>query len=116
MGGRAGAHSCVTSLFIETLSVKDLYALDLEPYRYSGVNLTGFRILNVDNPHVSAIVEKWSMERLQAAPRAESGLLDGVMMVLTLDAPDPGAPLPPSLPSLLSFLPVSFFPSHHFPS
>ncbi|ELK01957.1 Glutamate receptor, ionotropic kainate 3 [Pteropus alecto] len=59
---------------------KDLYALDLEPYRYSGVNLTGFRILNVDNPHVSAIVEKWSMERLQAAPRAESGLLDGVMM------------------------------------
>ncbi|KAG8506894.1 Glutamate receptor ionotropic, kainate 3 [Galemys pyrenaicus] len=61
-------------------SPQDLYALDLEPYRYSGVNLTGFRILNVDNPHVSAIVEKWSMERLQAAPRAESGLLDGVMM------------------------------------
>ena len=112
----------MTSLFIETLSVKDLYALDLEPYRYSGVNLTGFRILNVDNPHVSAIVEKWSMERLQAAPRAESGLLDGVMMVLPLDAPDPGAtpppphPTHPSLPSLLSFLPVSFFPSHHFPS
>ena len=111
MGGRAGAHSRVTSLFIETLSVKDLYALDLEPYRYSGVNLTGFRILNVDNPHVSAIVEKWSMERLQAAPRAESGLLDGVMMVLPLGAPDPGTPLPPFLPSLLlSFLPVSFFP------
>lgn len=63
------------------VSLQDLYALDLEPYRYSGVNLTGFRILNVDNPHVSAIVEKWSMERLQAAPRAESGLLDGVMMV-----------------------------------
>lgn len=100
---------------METLSVKDLYALDLEPYRYSGVNLTGFRILNVDNPHVSAIVEKWSMERLQAAPRAESGLLDGVMMVLPLDAPDPGSP-PSFLPSLLlSLLPVSFFPSHHFP-
>lgn len=63
------------------ISLQDLYALDLEPYRYSGVNLTGFRILNVDNPHVSAIVEKWSMERLQAAPRAESGLLDGVMVV-----------------------------------
>jgi hypothetical protein len=63
------------------ISLQDLYALDLEPYRYSGVNLTGFRILNVDNPHVSAIVEKWAMERLQAAPRAESGLLDGVMMV-----------------------------------
>ncbi|XP_010220269.1 PREDICTED: glutamate receptor ionotropic, kainate 3-like, partial [Tinamus guttatus] len=58
----------------------DLYALDLEPYRYSGVNLTGFRILNVENPHVASIVEKWSMERLQAAPKAELGLLDGVMM------------------------------------
>ena len=103
----AGAHSRVTSLFMETLSVKDLYALDLEPYRYSGVNLTGFRILNVDNPHVSAIVEKWSMERLQAAPRAESGLLDGVMMVLPLDAPDLG------LPSLPSFLPF-FCPSSLF--
>ncbi|KAL4666475.1 hypothetical protein H8959_005164 [Pygathrix nigripes] len=65
---------------LNAMQGKDLYALDLEPYRYSGVNLTGFRILNVDNPHVSAIVEKWSMERLQAAPRAESGLLDGVMM------------------------------------
>ncbi|KFP83373.1 Glutamate receptor ionotropic, kainate 3, partial [Apaloderma vittatum] len=58
----------------------DLYALDLEPYRYSGVNLTGFRILNVENPHVSSIIEKWSMERLQSAPKAELGLLDGVMM------------------------------------
>ena len=105
----AGAHSRVTSLFMETLSVKDLYALDLEPYRYSGVNLTGFRILNVDNPHVSAIVEKWSMERLQAAPRAESGLLDGVMMVLPLDAPDLGLPSPPSLPSFPSSLPPPCF-------
>lgn len=77
----AGAYSRPHLYLLEPLSIKDLYALDLEPYRYSGVNLTGFRILNVDNPHVSAIVEKWSMERLQAAPRAESGLLDGVMMV-----------------------------------
>ncbi|KAF7236267.1 Glutamate receptor ionotropic, kainate 3 [Varanus komodoensis] len=58
----------------------DLYALDLEQYRYSGVNLTGFRILNVENPHVSAIVDKWAMERLQAAPKPEPGLVAGVMM------------------------------------
>ncbi|KAM7029376.1 glutamate receptor ionotropic, kainate 3 isoform 3-T3 [Acridotheres tristis] len=57
-----------------------LHHSDLEPYRYSGVNLTGFRILNVENPHVSSIIEKWSMERLQSAPKAELGLLDGVMM------------------------------------
>ncbi|NXI79075.1 GRIK1 protein, partial [Rhipidura dahli] len=57
----------------------DLFALDLEPYRYSGVNMTGFRLLNIDNPHVSSVVEKWSMERLQAPPKPETGLLDGTM-------------------------------------
>ncbi|XP_054556312.1 glutamate receptor ionotropic, kainate 1 isoform X2 [Talpa occidentalis] len=57
----------------------DLFALDLELYRYSGVNMTGFRLLNIDDPHVSSIVEKWSMERLQAPPRPETGLLDGMM-------------------------------------
>lgn len=106
---------------IKPLSLQDLYALDLEPYRYSGVNLTGFRILNVDNPHVSAIVEKWSMERLQAAPRAESGLLDGVMMVQWADgqmgprvAPLFLPPFPPSfLPSFLSHISFSFLLSPH---
>ncbi|NXG96292.1 GRIK1 protein, partial [Loxia leucoptera] len=57
----------------------DLFALDLEPYRYSGVNMTGFRLLNVENPHVSAVVDKWSMERLQAPPKPDSGLRDGTM-------------------------------------
>ncbi|KAM7322246.1 hypothetical protein ACRRTK_019087 [Alexandromys fortis] len=59
----------------------DLFALDLELYRYSGVNMTGFRLLNIDNPHVSSVIEKWSMERLQAPPRPETGLLDGMMTV-----------------------------------
>ncbi|XP_045140470.1 glutamate receptor ionotropic, kainate 1 isoform X6 [Echinops telfairi] len=57
----------------------DLFALDLELYRYSGVNMTGFRLLNIDNPQVSSVIEKWSMERLQAPPRPETGLLDGMM-------------------------------------
>ncbi|XP_021399699.2 glutamate receptor ionotropic, kainate 1 isoform X1 [Lonchura striata] len=57
----------------------DLFALDLEPYRYSGVNMTGFRLLNVENPHVSSVVDKWSMERLQAPPKPDSGLRDGTM-------------------------------------
>ncbi|NXR37912.1 GRIK1 protein, partial [Zosterops hypoxanthus] len=57
----------------------DLFALDLEPYRYSGVNMTGFRLLNVENPQVSSVVDKWSMERLQAPPRPDSGLRDGTM-------------------------------------
>ncbi|XP_041127511.1 glutamate receptor ionotropic, kainate 1 [Polyodon spathula] len=57
----------------------DLFALDLEPYRYSGVNITGFRLLNIDNAHVASVVDKWSMERLQAPPKPETGLLDGIM-------------------------------------
>jgi ionotropic kainate glutamate receptor 1 len=43
--------------------------------------MTGFRLLNIDSPHVSSIIEKWSMERLQAPPRPETGLLDGMMTV-----------------------------------
>uniref|UniRef100_A0A8C3GLM5 Glutamate receptor n=1 Tax=Cairina moschata TaxID=8855 RepID=A0A8C3GLM5_CAIMO len=58
---------------------QDLFALDVEPYRYSGVNMTGFRILNTENSQVSSIIEKWSMERLQAPPKPDSGLLDGFM-------------------------------------
>ncbi|XP_037544233.1 glutamate receptor ionotropic, kainate 1 [Nematolebias whitei] len=56
----------------------DLFALDLEPYRYSGVNMTGFRLLNFDDPWVASTIDKWSMDRVQG-PKQESGLLDGVM-------------------------------------
>lgn len=43
--------------------------------------MTGFRLLNIDNPQVSSVIEKWSMERLQAPPKPETGLLDGMMTV-----------------------------------
>lgn len=72
------------STFIIFNAAQDLFALDLELYRYSGVNMTGFRLLNTDNPRVSSIIEKWSMERLQAPPRPETGLLDGMMTVSSL--------------------------------
>ena len=69
---------------IWSLTLQDLFALDMEPYRYSGVNMTGFRILNTENSQVSSIIEKWSMERLQAPPKPDSGLLDGFMTVGTI--------------------------------
>lgn len=65
---------------IPVVTQKDLMAIDLEPYRFCGVNMTGFRILNVDNPQVASIVEKWSMER-QIPPKPDSGLLEGIMTV-----------------------------------
>lgn len=69
-----------TPSVIAVVSQKDLMAIDLEPYRFCGVNMTGFRILNVDNPQVASIVEKWSMER-QIPPKPDSGLLEGIMTV-----------------------------------
>ncbi|TSK34914.1 Glutamate receptor ionotropic, kainate 3 [Bagarius yarrelli] len=67
---------------------QDLMAINLEPYRFCGVNMTGFRILNVDNPQVASIVEKWSTEK-QIPPKPDSGLLEGIMTTdaaLTYDA------------------------------
>ncbi|KAA0720855.1 Glutamate receptor ionotropic, kainate 2 [Triplophysa tibetana] len=69
----------VTEYYHYIFTTLDLFALDMEPYRFSGVNMTGFRILNTDSQQVSSIIEKWSMERLQAPPKPDSGLLDGFM-------------------------------------
>ncbi|XP_055081792.1 glutamate receptor ionotropic, kainate 1 [Periophthalmus magnuspinnatus] len=57
----------------------DLFALDLEPYRYSGVNMTGFRLLNIDDPQVASVVERWAMERMQAPSKIENGMMEGMM-------------------------------------
>ncbi|TSX58281.1 Glutamate receptor ionotropic, kainate 1 [Bagarius yarrelli] len=58
---------------------QDLFALDLEPYRYSGVNMTAFRLINLDNPNVASVVQKWSADRQFATYRPESGLKSGMM-------------------------------------
>uniref|UniRef100_A0A3P8S6H6 Glutamate receptor n=1 Tax=Amphiprion percula TaxID=161767 RepID=A0A3P8S6H6_AMPPE len=63
----------MTEYYHYIFTTLDLMAIDLEPYRFCGVNMTGFRILNVDNPQVSSIVEKWSMER-QMPPKPDSEL------------------------------------------
>ncbi|XP_045900216.1 glutamate receptor ionotropic, kainate 3 isoform X1 [Micropterus dolomieu] len=78
----------MTEYYHYIFTTLDLMAIDLEPYRFCGVNMTGFRILNVDNPLVASIVEKWSMER-QIPPKPDSGLLEGIMTTdaaLTYDA------------------------------
>ncbi|KAM6968004.1 glutamate receptor ionotropic, kainate 3 isoform 3-T3 [Aplochiton taeniatus] len=78
----------LTEYYHYIFTTLDLMAVDLEPYRFCGVNMTGFRILNVDNPLVASIVEKWSVER-QIPHKPESGLLEGIMTTdaaLTYDA------------------------------
>ncbi|XP_061633084.1 glutamate receptor ionotropic, kainate 3 isoform X2 [Phyllopteryx taeniolatus] len=78
----------MTEYYHYIFTTLDLMAIDLEPYRFCGVNMTGFRILNVDNPLVSSIVDKWSTER-QIPLKPDSGLLEGIMTTdaaLTYDA------------------------------
>uniref|UniRef100_A0A3P9LCT4 Glutamate receptor n=1 Tax=Oryzias latipes TaxID=8090 RepID=A0A3P9LCT4_ORYLA len=78
----------MTEYYHYIFTTLDLMAINLEPYRFCGVNMTGFRILNVDNPQVASIVDKWSMER-QIPPKPDSGLLEGIMTTdaaLTYDA------------------------------
>ncbi|XP_047363593.1 glutamate receptor ionotropic, kainate 2-like isoform X4 [Vespa velutina] len=45
----------------------DLQTLDLEPYSYSGVNFTGFRLINPEDPTMTEIFEKhkddWNLSR-----------------------------------------------------
>ncbi|XP_039886286.1 glutamate receptor ionotropic, kainate 3 [Simochromis diagramma] len=78
----------MTEYYHYIFTTLDLMAIDLEPYRFCGVNMTGFRILNVENPQVASIAEKWSMEK-QIPPKPDSGLLEGIMTTdaaLTYDA------------------------------
>uniref|UniRef100_A0A672GL19 Glutamate receptor n=1 Tax=Salarias fasciatus TaxID=181472 RepID=A0A672GL19_SALFA len=85
---QVGTMGMMTEYYHYIFTTLDLMAIDLEPYRFCGVNMTGFRILNVDNPQVASIVEKWSMER-QIPPKPDSGLLEGIMTTdaaLTYDA------------------------------
>ncbi|KAG7508257.1 glutamate receptor ionotropic, kainate 2 isoform X1 [Solea senegalensis] len=76
---QALAMGMMTEYYHYIFTTLDLFAVDVEPYRFSGVNMTGFRILNTENSQVTSIIEKWSMERLQAPPKPDSGLLDGFM-------------------------------------
>lgn len=70
-----------TTFALIAVPLQDLFALDLEPYRYSGVNMTGFRLLNIDSSQVASVVERWAMERLQAPSKAETGMMEGMMTV-----------------------------------
>lgn len=44
------------------LTFQDLQTIDLEPYQYSGVNFTGVRLIDPDNPVVSGIVKMHEAE------------------------------------------------------
>lgn len=43
--------------------------------------MTGFRLLNVDNPQVASVLGKWSMERVQGPPKLDAGIMEGIMTV-----------------------------------
>lgn len=46
--------------YLTLTAQQDFHTLDLEPYRYSGTNMTGLRIVKPDSPLVKAAVEQWA--------------------------------------------------------
>ncbi|XP_061424119.1 glutamate receptor ionotropic, kainate 2-like isoform X3 [Lethenteron reissneri] len=75
---QAMAMGMMTEYYHYIFTTLDLFALHLDNYRYSGVNMTGFRLMSLDDSRVSSVMERWTMERL-APTRPESGLVHGVM-------------------------------------
>uniref|UniRef100_UPI00358EC70C glutamate receptor ionotropic, kainate 2-like n=1 Tax=Myxine glutinosa TaxID=7769 RepID=UPI00358EC70C len=76
----------MTEYYHYIFTTLDMFALNLEQYYYTGVNMTGFRLLNEESAHVASVVEKWSMEKTtsgrwkkQASTRPDSGLLTDKM-------------------------------------
>lgn len=57
----------------------DFHTLDLEPYRYSGTNMTGLRLVRPDSPLVQAAVEQMT----SAAAVEASSATDGATFDLT---------------------------------
>lgn len=41
------------------ITTPDLHTLDLEPYQYSGSNITGIRMINPEDPRVQQITRHW---------------------------------------------------------
>lgn len=37
----------------------DMHTIDLEPFQYSGANITGFRMVSPDDPHVRAVTDRF---------------------------------------------------------
>ena len=50
-------HNSYLSTFI--LLIQDLYSVDLERFQYGGTNITGFRLVNLDNSTVLRVMEEW---------------------------------------------------------
>lgn len=58
----SGENSFETIKTSSQLSFQDLQTIDLEPYQYSGVNFTGVRLIDPDNPIVLDIVKMHEAE------------------------------------------------------
>ncbi|XP_078736606.1 glutamate receptor ionotropic, kainate 2-like [Lampetra fluviatilis] len=54
----------ITEYYHYIFTTLDLFALSLDRYRYTGVNVTGFRLMSLDKPSVEAVLDRWSMERV----------------------------------------------------
>lgn len=42
--------------------VKDFSIVDFSSFMYSGANITGMRMVDLENPQVTAVVDKWKKD------------------------------------------------------
>ncbi|XP_043279384.1 glutamate receptor ionotropic, kainate 3-like isoform X2 [Venturia canescens] len=60
----------------------DLHTIDLEPYQYSGVNFTGFRLVDVNDPRAQKTYKKFlskmGLEKMSQLPVQAALIFDGV--------------------------------------
>uniref|UniRef100_A0A8D9EDN7 Glutamate receptor ionotropic, kainate 3 n=2 Tax=Cacopsylla melanoneura TaxID=428564 RepID=A0A8D9EDN7_9HEMI len=46
----------------------DMHTVDMEPFKYSGTNISGIRMINTDNPLFRKTIEEWSDGELDITP------------------------------------------------
>lgn len=49
-----------------SLSQKDLQTIDLDEFKYSGTNITAFRLVDPDNPIARKTISEWSQSELRS--------------------------------------------------
>lgn len=66
------------------VTTPDMHTIDLEPYQHSGVNITGIRLVNPENPLVQEVADAVDLEGLTAETiRSQTALVYDAVLLLT---------------------------------
>lgn len=57
----------------------DMHTIDLEPYQYSGANITGFRMVSPDDPYVKHVTQRFEEFYKEENPEEDEPEIDDAM-------------------------------------